>query len=218
MPANEFLSPPRSGRDPGVRPYVIGLTGGIGCGKSEAAKYLEALGAVRFDADEVSRALTAPGGEALPAIRERFGDGVFRPDGALDRAALARILFSSAPHRRALEAILHPLVQREMLKRLDAAAEAGERVVVLEVPLLFETGMDALCDETWALYLDREMQISRIAVRDGLSREDAEARIDSQMPAEERNARATRVINTDQPIERTRSELSQLFHAALKRA
>ena len=218
MPANEFLSSPRSGRDAGARPYVIGLTGGIGCGKSEAAKYLEALGAVRFDADEVSRALTAPGGEALPAIRGQFGDGVFRPDGALDRAALARIVFSSAPHRRALEAILHPLVQREMLRRLDAAAEAGERVVVLEVPLLFETGMDALCDETWVLYLDREMQISRIAVRDGLSREDAEARIDSQMPAEERNARATRVINTDQPIERTRSELSQLFHAALKRA
>ena len=200
------------------KPYVIGLTGGIGCGKSEAAKYLESLGAVRFDADEVSRALTAPGGEALPAIREQFGDGVFNADGTLDRAALARIVFSSAPQRRALEAILHPLVQREMMKCLDAAGEAGERVVILDVPLLFETGMDALCDETWTLYLDREMQISRIAVRDGLSREDAEARIDSQMPADERIARATRAINTDQPIERTRAELEQLYRAAVKRA
>ena len=200
------------------KPYVIGLTGGIGCGKSEAAKYLEALGAVRFDADEVSRALTAPGGEALPAIRERFGDGVFRPDGALDRAALARIVFSSAPHRRSLEAILHPLVQREMLKRLDAAAEAGERVVVLEVPLLFETGMDALCDETWALYAPREKQIARIVARDGLSPEDAVARIDSQMPMETRNGKATFAINTDRPIERTQAELEQLYRAAQKRA
>ena len=200
------------------KPYVIGLTGGIGCGKSEAARYLESLGAARFDADEVSRMLTAPGGVALPAIRERFGDGVFAADGALDRPALAKIVFSSAPHRRALEGILHPLVQREMLDRLDAAARAGEKVVILDVPLLFETGMDALCDETWALYVDREMQISRVAVRDGLSREDAEARIDSQMSTEARNARATHAINTDQPVERTRAELSQLYHAALKRA
>ena len=198
--------------------YVIGLTGGIGCGKSEAAAYLQSLGAARFDADEASRALTAPGGAALPAIRERFGDGVFNPDGTLNRAALAKIVFASAPHRRALEGILHPLVQREMLRQLDAAAEAGEKVMILDVPLLFETGIDALCDETWALYVGRELQISRVAVRDGLSREDVEARIESQMSTEERNARATRAINTDQPIERTRAELSQLYGAALKRA
>ena len=233
MPANNSLSSPNPLRDSGgprngrpvagpfadrTRPYVIGLTGGIGCGKSEAARYLESLGAARFDADEVSRALTAPGGVALPAIREKFGDGVFDADGALNRAALAKIVFSSAPHRRVLEGILHPLVQREMLDRLDAAARAGEKVVILDVPLLLETGMDALCDETWALYVDREMQISRVAARDGLSREDAEARIDSQMSTEARNARATHAINTDQPVERTRAELSQLYHAALKRA
>ena len=200
------------------KPYVIGLTGGIGSGKSEAAAWLETLGAVHVDADGISRALTAPGGAALPAIRGQFGDGVFFPDGALDRAALARLAFESAPHRRALEGILHPLVQREMMDQMDRAAESGAAVVVLDVPLLFETGMDALCDETWALYLDREMQISRVTMRDGISREQAEARIDSQMSTEERNARATHAINTDQPVERTRAELSQLYHAALKRA
>ena len=196
------------------KPYVIGLTGGIGSGKTEAARYLESLGAARFDADEVSRALTAPGGAALPAIRARFGDGVFRPDGSLDRAALGEIVFSSAPHRRALEGIIHPLVQRQMLEMMDRAGEQGIAVVILDVPLLFETGMDALCDETWTLYAPRELQISRVVARDGLTREQAAARIDSQMPAEQRNARATYVVNTDQPVEKTRQALLQLYRKA----
>ena len=201
---------------PASKPYVVGLTGGIGSGKTEAARYLETLGAARFDADAVSRSLTAPGGAALQAIRERFGDDVFHPDGTLDRRALGDVVFQSAPHRRALEAILHPLVQRRMLEMMDRAAEAGVRVVILDVPLLFETGMDALCDETWALYAPREMQISRVVARDGLSRAQAEARIDSQMSTEERNARATHAINTDQPVEKTRQALQQLYHQACK--
>ena len=102
---------------------------------------------------------------------------------------------------------------------MDAAAQAGASVVILDVPLLFETGMDALCDETWALYLDsREKQIDRIVARDGLSPEDAAARIDSQMPMAQRNARATHAVSTDRPVERTRAELEQLYRAALKRA
>ncbi len=198
--------------------YVIGLTGGIGSGKSEAAGYLRALGAAHLDADEISRALTGPDGAALPEIRRVFGDEVFGPDGALDRASLGRLVFGNEPARRALEAIIHPLVQREMLERMDAAAQDGARVVILDVPLLFETGMDALCDETWALYVDRETQVARVVARDGLSPEEAEARIDSQLSVDARNARATHAINTDQPIERTRAELEQLYRAAVKRA
>ena len=200
------------------KPYVIGLTGSSGSGKTEAAKYLESLGAARFDADEVSHAVTAPGGPALPAIRETFGDEVFHPDGTLNRRALGDIIFNSPPHRRALEGIIHPLVQRTMLERMDEAAAAGAKVVILDVPLLFETGMDALCDETWALYVSRDMQISRIVTRDGISREQAEARIDSMMSTEERNARATHAINTDQPVEKTRQALAQLYRQAEKNA
>ena len=198
--------------------YVIGLTGGIGCGKSEAAHFLETLGAVHVDADAVSRALTAEGGEALGDIRRVFGDGVFRGDGALDRAKLGKLVFGNEPARRALEGILHPLVQRDMLAAMDAAARAGAGVVILDVPLLFETGMDALCDETWALFAPRDRQIARIVARDGLSPEDAVARIDSQMSLEDRNARATHVINTDRPVERTRADLEQLYRAAQRRA
>lgn len=203
---------------PASKPYVIGLTGSIGSGKTEAAKYLESLGAARFDADEVSHAVTAPGGAALPAIREQFGDEVFRPDGTLDRSALGEIVFHSTPHRRALEGIIHPLVQRTLLERMDAAARSGARIVILDVPLLFECGMDALCDETWVLYVEREMQISRIVARDGLTREAAIARIDAMMPADQRNARATHAINTAQPVEKTRQVLAQLYRQAERRA
>ncbi|MBR2796482.1 MAG: dephospho-CoA kinase [Clostridia bacterium] len=200
------------------KPYVIGLTGGIGCGKSEAARFLENLGAAHLDADAVSRALTAENGEALADIRRVFGDAAFHEDGSLDRGKLGKLVFSNEPARRALEAIMHPLVQRNMLIAMDEAARQGAGVVILDVPLLFETGMDALCDETWALYVPRERQVDRIVARDGLSPEDAQARIDSQMPVEERNARATHVINTDRPIERTQSELEQLYRAAQRRA
>ena len=200
------------------KPYVIGLTGSSGSGKTEAAKYLESLGAARFDADAASRAVTAPGGAALPALRETFGDQVFNSDGTLNRRAMADIVFQSPPHRRALEGIIHPLVQRDMLEKMDRAAAEGVRVVILDVPLLFETGMDALCDETWALYVDREMQISRIVARDGITREQAEARIDSMMPTDERNARATHAVNTNQPVEKTRQVLGQLYRQAEKNA
>ena len=211
---------------PANRAYVIGLTGGIGSGKSEAAGYLQSLGAARIDADAISRALTGDPraasephfGEALPRIREAFGDGVFQPDGALDRAKLGALVFSDAARRRALEAILHPMIQQVMLRRMDDAAREGAKIVILDVPLLFETGMDALCDETWVVYAGRETQIARIVARDGMSREAAEARIDSQMSTEARIERADFAISTERPIEKTRAELAQLFHAALKRA
>ena len=200
------------------KPYVIGLTGGIGCGKSEAAKFLSTLGAAHLDADAISHELTEAGGAALPEIRRVFGEAAFNADGSLDRASLGKLVFGSEPARRALEGIIHPLVQREMLTRMDAAARAGASVVILDVPLLFETGMDALCDETWTLYLPREKQVARVVTRDGLTREAAEARVDSQMAAEKRNALATHAVNTDQPIERTRAELESLYRAAVKKA
>lgn len=198
------------------KPYIIGLTGGIGCGKSEAAKCLKSLGAAHIDADGISRELTAPGGDALPAIREKFGDEVFCEDGTLDRAVLGRVVFASEPHRRMLEGIIHPLVQSRTLAEIEAAGARGDKVVILDVPLLYETGMDVLCDETWVVSAGPETQLSRVMQR-GLTAEQAQARIDSQMPAEERNAKATRIINTDRPVERTQAELTNLYHQLIKR-
>lgn len=190
------------------RPYVLGLTGGMGCGKSEAARYLASLGAAHVDADAISRALTAPGGEALPAIRKTFGDAVFRADGTLDRSALAAVAFADPERKRALEAIIHPLVWR---RAREAIAAARAPVVVLDVPLLFESGMDALCDETWTMTAPEDVQIQRIRERDGLTEAQARARLRNQMTPAERAARAGRAIDSDRPMEDTRAELKRLY-------
>ena len=117
---------------------MLGLTGGIGCGKSEAARHLSSLGAAHIDADAISRALTAPGGEALPEIRREFGDGVFALDGALDRRALAAVVFSDAAARRRLEEIIHPLVWARTRRAIDAV---DVPVAVLDVPLRVDVSM-----------------------------------------------------------------------------
>ena len=201
---------------PANRPYLIGLTGGIASGKSEAADFLTSLGAVQIDADEISHGLTAPGGEALPEIREVFGDSVFREDGTLDRRALGERVFAEPGCRRALEGIIHPRVQRIMMSRVDEAAEAGAKLVFLNVPLLFETGMDALCDETWVIQVKPETQLKRVMERDGLDEAEAQKRIESQMSTEEKVRRATVVINNDHALERMLYELASLYHNVLK--
>lgn len=202
---------------PANRTYVVGLTGGIGCGKSEAAAYLQSLGAKHIDADAISRRLTAEGGAAIPELRRIFGAAVFREDGALDRRALGNLVFGDVGSKRALEGVIHPLVQREVMDEIAAASAAGTPVTVLNVPLLFETGMDVLCDETWTLSVPEQVQVERVRVRDGLTEEQARARIANQLPMEERNARSNRVINSNRPIERTRAELNQLYVQLLRR-
>lgn len=190
------------------RPFVLGLTGGICCGKSEAARLLEALGATHVDADAISRAVTTPGGEALPDIRKTFGDGVFNEDGTLNRAALADLIFNDAEEKRRLEGIIHPLVWDRTLQQIESAQTD---VVVLDVPLLFESGMDALCDETWTLSLPGDVQLERIMERDGLTEAQARGRIASQLSMAERNSRATKVFDTNRSIEDTQAELRAAY-------
>ena len=193
------------------KPYIIGLTGGIGCGKSEAARFLHGLGAHVADADAISRALTAPGGAALPEIRRRFGGEVFFSDGSLNRRALGERIFHNPEEKVALEGVIHPLVRRAMEAELRASTA---KVTVLDVPLLFETGMEEMCDEVWAMSADEETQIRRVCARDGLDASQARARIAGQMPMAERNARADRVIDSRRPIEQTRAAL-RLYYMQL---
>ena len=202
---------------PANKVYVVGLTGGTGCGKSEAARYLASLGAKHIDADAISRALTADGGAAIDAIRQTFGDEIFHENGSLNRRAMHDLVFSSVAHKRALEGIIHPMVQRCMVDEIEAAAGEGYQVAILDVPLLFECGMDVLCDETWTMSADVNIQLERICERDLLTEDQAAARIAGQMSMEERNARASRVINSARPIEKTRAELSQLYQQLLRR-
>lgn len=196
---------------PANRTYVLGLTGGTGCGKSEAAQFLRSLGAQVADADAISRALTAPGGAALPEIRRYFGDGVFSEDGSLNRRALGERIFHDPAAKAALEGAIHPRV-RSALE--EAVRTSVARVTVLDVPLLFETGMEEICDEVWTMSADEETQIARVCARDGLSAEQARARIAGQMSMAERNARADRVIDSRRPIEQTRAAL-RLYYGQL---
>ncbi|HIU34546.1 MAG TPA: dephospho-CoA kinase [Candidatus Pullichristensenella excrementigallinarum] len=200
------------------KPYIVGVTGGIGSGKSEAAKYLATLGAMHVDADAISHELTSTDPETLREIQETFGEEVFTPEGCLDRKAMGEKTFSNEKDRRALEKILHPRIQRRMIQQIDEAAKQGVKIVVLDVPLLFETGMDALCDETWVLAANLETQLARVMMRDHIEREDAMARVQSQMPAEEKQKRATYTISTERSIEKTQAELNSLYQQALKRA
>lgn len=199
------------------KPYIVGLTGGIACGKTTATDYLKTLGAAIVDADEESRAVTGPGGDALGAIRETFGSEVFTAQGELDRRALGKIVFADARSRHALEAIIHPMVQRRMLNKVSDAAKAGEKVVFLSVPLLFESGMDVLCDETWVIALERETQIDRLMARDSLDRAEAERRVDCQMALSDKTARADVVVRNGRQVEQMKQDLNNLYRDLCRR-
>jgi dephospho-CoA kinase len=190
---------------------VIGLTGGIACGKTTLADMLRRLGAVIIDADELSRSLTADGGEALPYIRQAFGDGVFQPSGSLDRRKLGQVVFGNEEARETLNGILHPMVYRRMEEELAKCRDLGVKVVVLDVPLLFETHGETLADLTLCAIAPEETQISRLKSRNGLSRDEALSRIRSQMPNDEKARRSDIVIDTDRPLMELEEKIQTLY-------
>ena len=193
----------------------IGLTGSIACGKSTVSAHLRDLGYFVADADAISRSLTAPGGAALPRIREVFGDGVFDGD-LLDRRALGSIVFADEKKRAQLNAILHPLIISTIEAELSAH-DAPDTLVFGDIPLLYECAMAHMFDRVWVVSAGRETQIARLHVRDGLSREDAELRIDSQMPLAKKCALADAVIDTDGPIAQTQAKVDALIKSIFPR-
>ena len=190
---------------------VLGLTGGIACGKSTISLTLAELGAVIVDGDVLSRELTAEGGCALPAIRSAFGDGVFHPDGTLDRRALGAVVFADKAALATLDGIMQPLLREMIVTHIENARQSGASVCVLDMPLLYEKELDGLCDRVWCAYIPRETQLERLMDRDGFTREEAEARLRSQLPAEEKAVRADVVIDTSGPIQYTKENVIFLF-------
>ena len=193
----------------------IGLTGSIACGKSAVSQYLRELGYFVADADAISRSLTAPGGQALPLLREAFGDGIFDGD-MLNRRRLGGIVFGDADKRAQLNAILHPLIIRTFQTELNEH-DAPDALVFGDVPLLYECGMAQMFDRIFVVSAPRETQIARLLARDGLSREDAERRIDAQMPLAQKCALADAVIDTDGPMENTRARVRALIDSIFPR-
>ena len=193
----------------------IGLTGSIACGKSAVSQYLRELGYFVADADAISRSLTAPGGRALPLLREAFGDGIFDGD-VLNRRRLGDIVFGDADRRAQLNAILHPLILSTFQAELEAH-DAPDALVFGDVPLLYECNMAQMFDRIMVVSAPRETQIARLLSRDGLSREDAERRIDAQMPLAQKCALADAVINTDGPMDNTRAQVRALIDSIFPR-
>ncbi len=196
---------------------TIGLTGPIGCGKSTVAGWLAGRGAVVVDADEVARAVSAPGEPGHDAVLAVFGDAVRVDDGSLDRAALARIVFRDPEALRRLEAILHPLVRTRILATIDEARATDAPAVVVEAIKLVEGGLAAICDEVWLVTCSPTTQRERVLDR-GLDPGDADRRIAAQAGLVERvRPAATRVIDTSGPTEDARARVAAAWAAALDR-
>ena len=174
---------------------VIALTGGIATGKSTVAAMLADRGAVVVDADRLAREVVEPAQPAFAEVVERFGAGVVAADGRLDRAALGTVVFADASARADLEAITHPRIAALMQQRLMEAMASSPPLVVADIPLLFERGRDSRFAETLLVYAPREVQLSRLRSRDGLSAQAAEQRLRAQMPVTDKRVLATWVID-----------------------
>ncbi len=197
---------------------LLGLSGGIGSGKSTVTRILAELGATTIDADAIVHEQQAAGQPMLEEIAKAFGEQVIAPDGSLDRAALGAIVFRDEEARARLGQIVHPPVIAEMMRRAKAAVEAKVPLVVLDIPLLFEgrvsgRGSGAIMefDATVCVWVSRDVQIERTMARDGCDRAEAERRIAAQLPIDEKRAMADHVIDNSGSEQETRAQVEALF-------
>ncbi|MCL4517360.1 MAG: dephospho-CoA kinase [Firmicutes bacterium] len=189
----------------------IGLTGGIATGKSTVSRMLAELGAAVIDADAIAREVVEPGRPAWREIVGRFGEAVLGPDGALDRRRLGGIVFADERAREDLNRIVHPRVAEEMRRRAEAAGRAGTRIVVLDIPLLFEVGWRNEADKVLVVAASPEIQLKRLMARDRFNLQEARARVDAQTPLAEKIRQADFVIINDGNPAETRGQVEELW-------
>ena len=194
----------------------VGLTGGIGSGKSEVSRLLAAEGAVLVDSDVLAREAVAPGTPGLSAVVEEFGPGVLAPDGTLDRPALGRLVFADPARRAALEAIVHPYVRRRSAEIAHGAA--ADAVVVHDVPLLVEKDLQGLYDVVVVVDSDEETQVRRLVGLRGMAEADARARVAAQATRERRLAAADLVVVNDGDLADLRERVAAVWAELLRRA
>ncbi|MCR8643744.1 dephospho-CoA kinase [Paenibacillus sp. N1-5-1-14] len=190
----------------------IGLTGGIACGKSTVAAKLVQLGAILIDADVIAREVVMPGTPGLQQITAHFGPEVLQEDYTLNRKALGSLIFGDEEQRFALNAILHPLIRARIKSRLAEEQLANpDKLVVVDIPLLYESQYEVIVDQVMVVYIPRELQVERLMARDGYSLEEAESRLQSQMSIEEKRQRADIVIDNRGTIAATEEQIETFW-------
>ena len=191
------------------RPIVIGLTGNIGVGKSAVLTMLQALGARTVDADKVAHEVIAPGGSAYDAVVTAFGDCILNPDGTIDRAKLADIVFTDHDQLRRLERIIHPAVEQRISQIVD---EASEPVVAIEAIKLLESRLRHLCDTIWVVTASRETQLNRLVRQKGMDKDEALRRMAAQSPQSHKVREADVVINNDGDLEQLKAQVEAAWN------
>ena len=196
----------------------VGLTGGIACGKSTVARMLAAKGAILIDFDDLAHAVIAPEGPVWREIVRSFGEGILLTGGRIDRRKLGAVVFADAGKREILNALVHPAVFEAWRKRLgEIGRSADDAIVISDIPLLIEAGLQSHVDLVLLVYLSPEEQIRRLMVRDGFDREEALRRIASQMPIDQKIARADLVIENNGSPEQTGREVDRVWEELCRR-
>lgn len=190
---------------------IVGLTGGIACGKSTVAKMFAQLGAVIIDADQVAREVVEPGEKGHEAIIHRFGPQILHESGELNRKALGDIVFKDKSALADLNAILHPLIRTRMNEKKEEAKLAHPPLIIMDIPLLFESKQKNTVEAVIVVYVPPAEQLKRLMERDHLSREDAQRRIDAQLPIEDKKKWADHLIDNSGSLEETREQVEALF-------
>lgn len=186
----------------------IGLTGGIACGKSTVSALLTRRGAILIDADLLAREVVEPGAPALAEVVRVFGDGVLQEDGSLNRKELGRLVFGHEARRKKLESILHPPIRRLMRERMEEYQRLHpDKLIVVDVPLLFESRMEDEFQEVLLVYADPSVQLERLMARDGLTREEAQLRLNAQIPIEWKKEWADVIIDNGGDLEDTEKQV-----------
>ena len=186
---------------------IIGLTGSIGTGKSTIANKFSDLEIPVVDADLIAREVVELGKEAYKDIVATFGEEILQHNQTLDRKALGKIVFNDESKRKQLNAIIHPAIRKEMLRQRDEWVQRGKECVVLDIPLLYESGLTHFVDKVIVVYVDPDVQLHRIIARDESTEEEAKSRINSQMPIKEKAEKADAVIDNNGSKEESYKQL-----------
>lgn len=197
---------------------TIGLTGGISSGKSTITSWFLEKGIIVLDADQIVRQLQKPGSQLLYDLAHEFGPSVILENGELARDVLGSIIFHDEAAKQKLNAMIHPLVKQKLVEGIEQAKARGEQLVVLDVPLLFESGFESLVERTLVVYVPREIQVKRLMKRDQIDESYALAKINSQMSLEKKRDLADYVLNNEYSMRELRTQFEQMFEMLWEKA